>query len=212
MTDLSPFTIATSGYGWRAVTHLGAAGLLLPVFAAQMVGLWSWQRALATRWALAVAMAASVALLTKCLFFGSGLGIAALNFTGISGHALLATSIYPVLFSIHAPQNSPRWQRAGLYLGLAVAVAVAVAVGVSRIVLGAHSASEVWSAWGLGLLVSYIVPDRKPRLPNERWPFSFTKISPISSIPVFLRAQTPKGGLCRQIFALRFSMFLMQKE
>ncbi len=164
MTDLSPFTIANSGYGWRAVTHLGAAGLLLPVFAAQMVGLWSCQRALATRWALAVAMAASVTLLTKCLFFGWGLGIAALNFTGISGHALLATSIYPVLLSIHAPQNSPRWQRAGLYLGLAVAVAV----GVSRIVLGAHSASEVWSAWGLGLLVSYITVgnqlERAPQL------------------------------------------------
>ena len=59
---------------------------------------------------------------------------------------------------------------------------------------------------------NYVVPDRKPRLPNERWPFSFTKISPVSSIPAFLRAQTPKGGLFRQIFALRFSMFLMQKE
>ena len=27
-------------------------------------------------------------------------------------------------------------------------------MGISRIVLGAHSASEVWSAWAIGLLVS----------------------------------------------------------
>ena len=150
MPDLSPLAVATPGYWWHVITHLGAAGLLLPVFAAQLVGLWPAQRALAVRWALAVVMAASVAMLTKCLFWGWGLGIADLNFTGISGHALLATSIYPVLFRIHAPQNSPRWQSIGFYLGLAVAVAV----GISRIVLGAHSASEVWSAWVIGLLVS----------------------------------------------------------
>lgn len=151
MPDLSPLSLATTDYWWRTVTHLGAAGLVLPVFAAQLIGLWSAQRALATRWALAVLMAASVVMLTKCLFWGWGLGIATLNFTGISGHALLATCLYPVLFRIHAPQDSPRLQSAGFFLGLAVAVAV----GVSRIVLGAHSASEVWSAWAVGLLVSY---------------------------------------------------------
>jgi hypothetical protein len=72
-----------------------------------------------------------------------------LDLTGISGHALLATCLYPVLFSIHAPQDSPHWPRMGFY------VAVVVAVGVSRIVLGALSTSEVLSAWALGLLVSY---------------------------------------------------------
>ena len=157
MTDLSPLAFATSNYGWNTVTHLGAAGLVLPLFAAQLIGLWSEQRALATRWALAVAMAAALTLLTKCLFLGWGLGIASLNFTGISGHALLATSIYPVLFSIHAPHNSPLWQRFGFFLGLALAVAV----GISRIELNAHSASEVWAAWGLGLMVSYATVGRQ---------------------------------------------------
>jgi membrane-associated phospholipid phosphatase len=106
---------------------------------------------MAVRWALAVGLAAGVTFLSKVLFLGWGLGIARLDFTGISGHALLATCLYPVLFSIHAPQDSPRWQRMGFYVG----VAVVVAVGVSRIVLGAHSTSEVLSARALGLLVSY---------------------------------------------------------
>lgn len=150
MTEFNLLAVATPNYWWRTVTHLGAAGLLLPVFAAQLIALWPKQRALATRWALGLAAGALVTVVTKVLFWGWELGIASLDFTGISGHALLATAIYPVLFSIHAPPGSRSGQRAGLCLGLALAVAV----GVSRVVVGAHSASEVYSAWALGLLIS----------------------------------------------------------
>lgn len=147
MSDLLPLGHST----WETITHLGSAGLILPVWLLAAWGVW-WggQRSALQVWGLSLCAAAGLTLITKLMFMGWGYGIAAVNFTGISGHALLATSVLPPLLgALLAPQGGRlRWLSAGLGLALAVLV------GVSRVKLGAHSWSEVMSAWLLGTAVS----------------------------------------------------------
>ena len=46
---------------------------------------------------LPIALAAILVTATKIAFMGFGWGIARIDFTGLSGHAMLAAAIYPVL-------------------------------------------------------------------------------------------------------------------
>jgi membrane-associated phospholipid phosphatase len=77
------------------------------------------------------------------------LGIASLDFTGISGHTLLATSVLPIMFGWMLSPNQWKFRYTGELIGLLLAIVV----GVSRIVLGAHSLSEVVAGWIFGLIV-----------------------------------------------------------
>jgi membrane-associated phospholipid phosphatase len=132
---------------WHLVTRLGEAQILLP--AALMLCWWLARRAearpLVQRWLQGVALAALVTTATKVAFMGWGIGSAALNFTGISGHAMFAAAIYPPLLYLVAGTHGAAWQRAGWLAGCGVALLI----GVSRVMVGAHSASEV----AAGLLV-----------------------------------------------------------
>lgn len=137
---------------WRVLTHLGSSSLLLPLFTLLVAGVWqSGHTAAARTWLGGVVVAATLTLVSKILFMGWGIGMATLDFTGVSGHSVLAASVFPVLLHwLLAPQ--PPGTRY-LVLGLALAGVVAV----SRVVLGAHSASEVIIAWCIGLVVSLLV-------------------------------------------------------
>ena len=85
-------------HAWWILTHLGASSLLLPALLLVLGGLWeSGARDAAKRYLLRLSIAVGITVVSKCLFFGWGIGIAALDFTGVSGHTLLATSILPVL-------------------------------------------------------------------------------------------------------------------
>ena len=144
-------TLPQSHYLWWVVTHMGSAGLLLPVMGVAAAGLWQVRQTAAARvWLLAFALAVVVTLTSKILFMGWGLGIAALDFTGISGHTLLATSVLPVLFSWLLASEHYRFRLTGVFMGLLLGATV----GVSRVVLGQHSGSEVVIAWLAGLAVS----------------------------------------------------------
>jgi len=147
MSELFPLGYRT----WETITHLGSAGLILPVWLLAALGLWrGGQRSALLCWGLSLGLAASLTLLTKLMFMGWGYGIAAVNFTGISGHAVLATSVLPPLLGAFlAPQGG----RLRVLLAL-LGWSLAILVGVSRVKLGAHSWSEVMSAWLLGTLVS----------------------------------------------------------
>lgn len=136
---------------WRVLTHLGSSSLMLPLLALVALGLWQSGRIVAARtWIGGVLAAAILTLVSKCLFMGWGIGSATLNFTGVSGHAVLATSVYPVLLHwLLAPQPVVR-----RYLGGGLGLLLASVVAVSRVVLDAHSPSEVIVAWCIGLLVS----------------------------------------------------------
>jgi hypothetical protein len=94
--------------------------------------------------------AVSITLISKIIFLGWGVGIAAFDFTGISGHALLATSVFPILFGWVISPSVGKFRYTGEFVGLLLALLV----GLSRIAIGAHSLSEVVAGWFLGLIVS----------------------------------------------------------
>lgn len=136
---------------WQVLTHMGSASLLLPMVLLMAVGFWfSGQRRLVWVWLPTLALACFLTLVSKILFMGWGIGSAFLNFTGISGHTVLATSVFPLLMGALWGSWLPRRPAWGVVLGLCVAAGVAL----SRVVLGAHSASEVTVGWLLGLAVT----------------------------------------------------------
>jgi membrane-associated phospholipid phosphatase len=136
---------------WWVLTHLGASSLLLPALLLVLGGLWeAGARDAAKRYVLRLAIAVGVTVVSKCLFFGWGIGVAALDFTGVSGHTLLATSILPVLLrGIPWPELQARGG------GAALGWLLALMVGVSRVAVHAHSGSEVIAGWILGAAVSW---------------------------------------------------------
>lgn len=136
---------------WEVVGHLGAASLQLPILLLVVPGLWrAGQRDALRVWLLSFSAAVLLTLGSKILYLGWDIGFKPLAFAGISGHAVLAVSILPVLFGWLLAHDRKRFSMAGAGLGLLLAAAVAV----SRVMLGAHSSSEVLAAWLLGLLVS----------------------------------------------------------
>ncbi|HEY0858568.1 MAG TPA: phosphatase PAP2 family protein, partial [Albitalea sp.] len=133
---------------WLLVTRLGEAQIMLP--AALALCWWLARRAearpLVQRWLALLALAAAVTTITKVAFLGWGIGSAALNFTGISGHAMFSAAVYPPLLYLIAVRRSPLWRRGAWLAGCALALVI----GVSRVVVGAHSGSEVIAGLVLG--------------------------------------------------------------
>eukprot|EP01030_Chromulinospumella_sphaerica_P019547 gene19547-19441_t len=124
---------------WWVITHLGASSLMLPAFMLVWAGLWkSGAHAVARAYLLRMTLAVTVTVVSKCLFMGWGVGIAAWDFTGVSGHTLLATSILPLLL-----RGIPWSALQACGGGAAIGWLLALAVGVSRLVVDAHSLSEV---------------------------------------------------------------------
>jgi len=137
---------------WAAFTRLGEAQLLLPALV--LAAAWlAWQRGgarPALAWLAGTALAAALTTASKVAFIGHGLGWAALDFTGISGHAMFAASVLPLAGCVAAAPRTPRGQVAWLAAGLGLAAAVAV----SRVMVQAHSWSEVLAGLALGAAVT----------------------------------------------------------
>ena len=133
---------------WHLITRLGEAEILLPAALLTAAALFARRRTrnLALGWVLMLSLAVTLTTASKLAFIGWGLGWAAINFTGVSGHAMFSSAIYPVLMLTLVPGRSRRrWQ-----LSLALGCALALLVGISRLVVGAHSPSEVLAGWLLG--------------------------------------------------------------
>ena len=170
---------------WSLVSRFGAAGVLLPAFAVAVYGLWCARQHAALRvWLPSLALAVVVTLASKLLFFGWGIGNAWLDFTGVSGHAVLAASILPVFCDGLLLGAQRRVRIAGVVLGLLLAAAV----GVSRVALAAHSWSEVIAAWLLGGAVSALtLQAMRPGGLRSLWP---ARVAPL----LLLLALVPSGG------------------
>jgi membrane-associated phospholipid phosphatase len=164
-----PMSLMVSLALWNLVTRLGEAQILLPA-ALMTAGWFVWRDRsprLAALWLGGIVVATLVTTASKVAFLGYGLGWAALNFTGVSGHSMFAAAIYPLtgvaISSAVAGLQAPRWWR----LGLAAGVALALLVGVSRVAVEAHS----WSEVVVGLLVGgtvTLVAARAERAPPVR--------------------------------------------
>jgi len=144
---------------WLAVTRLGEAQILLPAFFAGALWLALARpagargrlaqgnphahdhpaRLSAGRWVAGVGATTAVTTASKVAFLGFGYGIAALDFTGFSGHSMYAWSLLPVLGAVIAGRR-----------GVPVGVGLAVLITYSRVDLGAHSWSEAIAGLVIG--------------------------------------------------------------
>jgi len=150
---------------WHVVTRLGEAQVVLPL--TLLVAVSRARSAEARTDALrSIALLGIAVLLTtasKLAFIGWGIGSAALNFTGISGHTMFAAALYPPLLAVMTSGASARAHR----FAIAAGCGVALLVGVSRFVLGAHSVSEILAGWLVGGGVSCAVLARGTPVPMQ---------------------------------------------
>lgn len=136
---------------WPTITEFGNSTWLLP--AALVLALWllsarAWR--LAALWSLCFGTAVLLVLASKLAFLGWGLGLAALDFTGISGHAMVATSVCTMAawLATASRSRSTRW------LAIGGGLALGGLVGLSRLVLQVHSVAEVVAGCALGALAA----------------------------------------------------------
>ncbi len=143
--------------------------MLLP--AALLCTFWlGWHgglRRMAMLWLATLAAAALLTTASKLAFIGWGIGSAALDFTGFSGHAMFAAATLPVLLRTLAPPGIVAARGAA-----AVGMALAAVVAWSRVATAAHSAPEALAGFLLGSMASGCVlacGDFAAMRPRPRW-------------------------------------------
>ncbi|WMY11166.1 phosphatase PAP2 family protein [Paraburkholderia phenoliruptrix] len=142
-----------SDHLWYSITSLGGAGMTLPL--AFAIALWlavgyTWR--MAAGWLLLLGAAIGLVTVTKLAFLGWGVGVRELDFTGVSGHAMLSTAVYPVALFLILLRTHPSVRVLGVLLGLVAGMAV----GLSRVVLSAHSPSEAITGCLVGALAALL--------------------------------------------------------
>jgi hypothetical protein len=154
---------------WHKITFVGDSVVLLPaglVILAWLAAGRAWRMALL--WGLLFASGLVVVLATKVAFIGWGLGVESLDFTGVSGHAMRASAIFPVIAWLFLQRSNPLARNLGILLG----VGLGLLVTVSRVVLHYHSLSEAASGWILGSVLALVfihVGNGLPRPELNRW-------------------------------------------
>jgi len=140
---------------WHWITRLGEVQILLPaaLLAAWVLVLRRDSRRTAGIWLLCLGLGIVLTLVSKLAFMGWGLGLPAFNFSGVSGHAMMASALYPMLLATLLPGSCA----AGRWCALGVGAGLAVLVGISRVHVGAHSWSEVIAGLALGGAVTALV-------------------------------------------------------
>ncbi|MEX8520949.1 MAG: phosphatase PAP2 family protein [Leptothrix sp. (in: b-proteobacteria)] len=98
-------------------------------------------------------LAALLTTLSKVAFIGFGLGVAGIDFTGMSGHAMFAAAILPWVLDLLLQGRRPSVPGVDLLPGAVLALLVAV----SRVHVGAHSWSEALLGSALGRAVTWWV-------------------------------------------------------
>jgi membrane-associated phospholipid phosphatase len=124
---------------WYVISSCGGVSVTLPLTLA--IALWlavGYSSRLALGWIALIACVGSIAMATKLAFLGWGIGVRDWDFTGLSGHALMSTAIYPVAFFLILLPARPAVRIAGIAAGFCVGIAISF----SRIVVEAHSPSE----------------------------------------------------------------------
>ncbi|MFT5532161.1 MAG: membrane-associated phospholipid phosphatase [Burkholderiaceae bacterium] len=136
---------------WFRVTSFGDSIVTIPAAAAIILWLLSgraWR--MAAWWSGLFGAGLVLVVATKIAFIGWGVGIASIDFTGISGHAMRATAVLPIIGCLAFNGSRLRIRLAGFAAGLAIALLISV----SRVVVDAHSVSEAASGALLGTAIS----------------------------------------------------------
>ncbi|WP_321796401.1 phosphatase PAP2 family protein [Caballeronia sp. J97] len=132
------------------LSNLGDAAFLLPLAIVCALWLRTVDARLAVRWAVLLAIGMGLVGLSKILYAGCGVEIAAIQLRMISGHTMLAASIYTVAGGLLFGGFGGGWHRLGATGGLALAAAI----GASRIMQDAHTPAEVVAGWVLGAVIA----------------------------------------------------------
>lgn len=155
---------------WRTLTYFGDSMLLIPtaVIIALILPWKSDNRRTVWYWLLAFGLAGLLVSLSKVLFLGFGIGSARFNFTGFSGHSAMSATLWPVMLWL----VSGRWPNPLRLLAIGVGYLIPLMVGFSRLVIHAHSASEVATGLLLGFTLSsaFLLSQRRTALKGFSWP------------------------------------------
>lgn len=135
---------------WAAFTKLADSNFTMPVaalLAVWLAGARAWKPFFL--WCFLFGAGIVLVVATKIAHIGWGVGLAALDFTGISGHAMRATAIAPALMAVLLQKHTRQIQQLGLLAG----IVFGIAIGISRLAVQVHSMSEVVSGCLLGGIV-----------------------------------------------------------
>ncbi len=135
------------------LTNFGDPYLTVPL--AALIALWlATARALraACIWSCGIALSAALVAASRIAHIVWGVELAALHFTVVSGHAMLAAAVYPTALVL-CDNRGRREHRPGP--GLA-GLAFAAVIGGSRVLLGYHSTAEVISGLLSGACVAML--------------------------------------------------------
>ncbi|HGY1117320.1 TPA: phosphatase PAP2 family protein [Escherichia coli] len=133
---------------WQLISFFGDSTVLLPSAAALFIVLMlrKTSRLLAWQWSLLFGITGAIVCASKLAFMGWGLGIRELDYTGFSGHSALSAAFWPIFLWLLSARFSAGVQKAAVAAGYALAAVV----GYSRLVIHAHSVSEVIAGLLLG--------------------------------------------------------------
>jgi membrane-associated phospholipid phosphatase len=136
---------------WTALSALGSMSVTGPLGIAVAVWLLAgrtWRLSLS--WCLLFGIGMLLVVATKVAWYGWGIGIPEWKFAGLSGHAMRACAVYPVVFYLMFLKARPAVRHAAL----AVGVLLAGLISLSRVPVFAHSMSEVLLGGAVGLAVA----------------------------------------------------------
>ncbi|MDU4540880.1 phosphatase PAP2 family protein [Klebsiella grimontii] len=133
---------------WQVVTFFGDSTVLLPSAAVLFIVLFLRKdsKQLAWHWALLFGITGAIVCASKLAFMGWGIGIRELDFTGFSGHTALSSAFWPILLWLLCARATPALRFTAAVFGYALAGLV----GYSRLMVHAHSTSEVIAGLLLG--------------------------------------------------------------
>ncbi|WP_414057055.1 phosphatase PAP2 family protein [Pantoea dispersa] len=167
---------------WRTLTYFGDSMLLIPtaVIIALVLPWKSDNRRTVWYWLLAFGLAGLLVSISKIMFLGFGIGSARYNFTGFSGHSAMSATLWPVMMWL----ISGRWPTFWRALTIGIGYLIPQMVGLSRLVIHAHSVSEVLAGLMLGFTLSsaFLLSQRRTALKG----FSVVQVAVAFLIPLLL--------------------------
>ncbi|MCW0319582.1 phosphatase PAP2 family protein [Pantoea dispersa] len=167
---------------WRTLTYFGDSMLLIPtaVIIALVLTWKSDNRRTVWYWLLAFGLAGLLVSISKIMFLGFGIGSARYNFTGFSGHSAMSATLWPVMMWL----ISGRWPTFWRALTIGIGYLIPLMVGLSRLVIHAHSVSEVLAGLMLGFTLSsaFLLSQRRTALKG----FSVVQVAVAFLIPLLL--------------------------
>ena len=167
---------------WRTLTYFGDSMLLIPtaVIIALVLPWKSSSQRTVWYWLLAFGLAGLLVSLSKIMFLGFGIGSARFNFTGFSGHSAMSSTLWPVMMWL----ISGRWSTFWRAVTIAIGYAIPLMVGFSRLVIHAHSVSEVLAGLLLGFTLSsaFLISQRSTVLKG----FSALQVGVAFLVPLLL--------------------------